>query len=156
MDVLKRSFCFLFFFFPPFSSETQDYERVRECASTDSQSDRREMARLLTWFYHRLWRGRGTTVQLQKGLLESLTEGILEAGHGNAIRAVALTVAVCRWGGKQLVCMGENAKILLKGYVQTTYIKFMTFCFHRCTSTQTHQTIYYRKLKYKSFGLMII
>jgi len=47
-----------------------------------------------TWVNHRLWRGR-TTVQLQKRLLKSLAEGVLEAGHRDMVGPVTLPVAVC-------------------------------------------------------------
>lgn len=57
-----------------------------------------------TWVDHRLRRRRSTAVQLQQSLLDGLAEGVLEAGHGDSVRAVALSIAVCCRRSQQLIC----------------------------------------------------
>lgn len=58
-----------------------------------------------TWLNGCLWRRSAPGVQLQQCLLKGLAEGVLEVGNWDTVGAVALSVAVCRWWSKQLVCM---------------------------------------------------
>ena len=61
-----------------------------------------------TWINNRLWRTSRSIIQLQQCLLYGLAEGVLEAGNGDPVRAVALPVAVCCWRSEQLICWSKT------------------------------------------------
>lgn len=62
------------------------------------------MSAAQTWFHGCLRRLSSPSVQLQQCPLEGLAEGVLEVGNRDAVGAVALSIAVCRRRGQQLVC----------------------------------------------------
>lgn len=99
MEVLNRSFCFFFFFLPPFSSE-----KDQRGSELENRGPRHRLRVAPTWLNGRLRRRSGPGAQLQQGLLKGLAEGVLEVGNRDAVGAVALSVAVGRWRSQQLVC----------------------------------------------------